>query len=65
MNGRCSFIVQDKESALFLFPHDGDVGLTQWIDQAGRFDTQEEAIETASFHCAEGFIIFPFITIEQ
>ena len=54
------FVVQDKESACFLCPQDGDVGFTQWLNEAGRFDSEEEAIETASHHCGEGFIVNPF-----
>jgi len=51
------FIVQDKESALFLTPHDGDVGFTQWAHEAGRFDAVVDAEETAQLHCDEGFFI--------
>lgn len=32
------FIVQDKESALFLMPCEGDVGFTPWAHEAGRFE---------------------------
>jgi hypothetical protein len=54
------FIVQDTESALFLCPHFGDVSYTQWFDEAGRFDDQESAIETAYVHCTEGFRLHSF-----
>ena len=54
------FIVQDTESALFLCPHFGDVSYTQWFDEAGRFDDQESAIETAYVHCTEGFKLHSF-----
>lgn len=54
------FIVQDKESALFFCPHFGDVSYTQWFDEAGRFDDQDSAIETANVHCTEGFKLYSF-----
>jgi len=60
MYGRV-FIVQDRESAQFLCPEEGDVGFTMWVDRAGRFGNEEEASETAIHCCSEGFIIFSFI----
>lgn len=54
------FVVQDKESALFLCPHFGDVSYTQWLNEAGRFDDQDSAIETAAVHCTEGFELTSF-----
>jgi hypothetical protein len=60
MYGRV-FIVQDRESAQFLRPDSGDVGFTTWIDEAGYFDNEEEASDTAIHHCSEGFIVFSFI----
>lgn len=54
------FIVQDRESALFLCPQFGDVGYTQWLREAGRFDDEESAVETAHFHCTEGFNVSSF-----
>jgi hypothetical protein len=54
------FVVQDKESALFLCPHYGDVSYTQWFDEAGRFEDQESAVETAHVHCTEGFKLSSF-----
>jgi hypothetical protein len=59
MYGRV-FIVQDRESAQFLRPDAGDVGFTLWIDKAGFFESEDEATETASNHCSEGFLIFSF-----
>ncbi|WP_250501749.1 hypothetical protein [Caballeronia sp. AZ7_KS35] len=59
MSGRV-FIVQDRESAQFLFPESGDVGFTTWVDKAGYFEKEEEAIETATHHCSEGFVVFSF-----
>ncbi|ASU40250.1 hypothetical protein hmeg3_19450 [Herbaspirillum sp. meg3] len=54
------FIVQDKESALFLCPHFGDVSYTPWFSAAGRFDDYESAVETAGVHCGEGFFVESF-----
>ena len=51
------FIVQDKESALFLMPVDGDVGFTPWVHEAGRFDGFVEACDTAAINCHEGFFV--------
>lgn len=51
------FIVQDKESALFLMPDDGDVGFTPWAHEAGRFDAFAEARDTAELNCHEGFFV--------
>jgi len=49
------FIVQDRESKLFLMPSEGDVGFTPWAVEAGRFDAMDEAIDTARGNCSEGF----------
>lgn len=52
------FIVQDRETALFLMPSDdGDVGFTQWAHEAGRFIHVGEANDTAVMNCFEGFYI--------
>lgn len=51
------FIVQDKESALFLMPVDGDVGFTPWAHEAGQFDGIAEASDTAALNCHEGFFV--------
>jgi hypothetical protein len=51
------FIVQDKESALFLMPCEGDVGFTPWAHEAGRFDGFSEACDTAAINCHEGFFV--------
>lgn len=51
------FIVQDRETALFLMPSDGDVGFTQWAHEAGRFTHVGEANDTAAMNCFEGFYI--------
>lgn len=51
------FIVQDKESAFFLMPCEGDVGFTPWAHEAGRFDGFAEAVDTAALNCNEGFFV--------
>lgn len=51
------FIVQDKESALFLMPDEGDVGFTPWAHEAGRFDSYAEASDTAALNCHEGYFV--------
>ncbi|WP_070219016.1 hypothetical protein [Janthinobacterium sp. HH102] len=55
--GEVKLIVQDKESALFLMPVEGDVGFTPWAHEAGRFDAYAEAYDTAVINCHEGFFI--------
>lgn len=54
------FIVQDRETACFLFPFHGAVALTPWINEAGQFESEEEALETASVICCEGYVVFSF-----
>lgn len=49
------FIVQDRESKLFLMPSEGDVGFTPWLVEAGRFGAMDEAVDTAHANCSEGF----------
>ncbi|MGB7482030.1 MAG: hypothetical protein WA924_17025 [Burkholderiaceae bacterium] len=51
------FIVQDRESGLFLMPQNGDVGFTSWAHEAGRFDQVDEAEETALLNCHAGFYL--------
>ena len=51
------FVVQDKESALFLMPDEGDVGFTPWVHEAGRFECYAEAIDTAALNCHEGYFV--------
>ncbi len=57
------FVVQDIETACFLCPHTGDVGLTAWINDAGLFVNEEEAVETAASHCSDGFKLFSFFKL--
>lgn len=49
------YVVQERESGLFLCPHTGDVGFTNRLVEAGTFDTREDAFETAADHCDEAF----------
>lgn len=51
------FIVQDKESAMFLMPVHGDVGFTPWAHEAGRFEGFAEATETGALNCHEGYFV--------
>lgn len=53
-------VVQDTDSGLFMFPHEGDVGYTKLIKDAGTFDDIESAIDTAMFHLGHNFIVFSF-----
>lgn len=50
--------VQDRETGLFLAPHDGDVILVQHITRAGPFYDVESAIETAMLNLDRDPIIF-------
>ncbi len=52
------WIVQDRESGLFLAPIDGDTGFVQYITQAGHFEDALSAIETAQDHLGHNAIIF-------
>lgn len=54
------WVVQDAETACFLRPHTGDVGYTPLLREAGYFESEEEAVETAASHCGEGFDVFGF-----
>jgi hypothetical protein len=51
------FIVQESDTALFLKPHEGDVGYTQWAHEAGRFDEAAEAYDTADFVLSTSFYV--------
>lgn len=55
------WVVQDAETGKFLCPTpDGDVGYTRWLHNAGLFDDEEAAVDTASALCTEGFSLFDF-----
>jgi hypothetical protein len=51
---RAVWVVQDRESGLFLRPFRGDVGTTRRLSLAGRFDTPDEAVEASDYHL-DGF----------
>lgn len=56
------FIVQSRESGLFLCPHEnGDVGLCMYVNEAGHFYSVDDATETALDEIGEGFIVFSFL----
>ncbi|GAB3258113.1 hypothetical protein [Chitinimonas naiadis] len=57
-----AFIVQDKETGLFLYPHkEGDVGYTRLVTEAGVFDDVESALATADDYLHRGeYVIFEF-----
>lgn len=57
------WVVQDAETACFLRPHTGDVGYTPFLREAGYFDSEEEAVETAATHCGEGFHVVGFYIV--
>lgn len=57
LKAEIKFAVQDKESALFLMPVEGDVGFTPWLHEAGLFDAYSEAFDTAVANCHEGFFV--------
>lgn len=57
------YIVQSRETGDFLYPSDtGDVGHTQFVNEAGYFYEREEAIETALEEIGQNFIVFGFMT---
>lgn len=56
------YIVQSRETGDFLYPSDtGDVGHTQFVNEAGYFYEREEAIETALEEIGQNFIVFGFM----
>lgn len=55
------YVVQSLDTGCFLCPSDcGDVGHTEWIREAGYFNSREEAIETAHSEIGERFDVFGF-----
>lgn len=60
-----AYLVQDLESFAFLYPtDDGDVGYTRTLKDAGHFNDEDEAFDTAQIYCTEGFFIFSFYVRE-
>ncbi|SMC29985.1 hypothetical protein SAMN02745857_04329 [Andreprevotia lacus DSM 23236] len=58
------WIVQDRDSGLFLFPDDGTVGFTRMVNDAGLFDSEEAAVETA-IDFLDRWLIFSFFVREE
>lgn len=58
------FVVQDEESGCFLLPIQGDVGFTRWLHEAGKFDGYDEACDTASVNCHEGYFVSQVLCAE-
>ncbi|QNM98686.1 hypothetical protein [Chitinimonas koreensis] len=57
-----AFIVQDGDTGLFLCPsEDGDVSYCKLITEAGTFDNQQSALDTAIDYIDPPYIVlFPF-----
>ncbi len=54
------YIVQDRESALFLGFEDGDIAPVRLIKHAVKFDNEEAAVLTALGICDSGYLVFSF-----
>lgn len=54
------FIVQDRESCLFLGFEDGDIAPVRLVKQAVKFETEEAAALTAMGSCDAGYVLFSF-----
>ena len=52
------WIVQDRDSGIFLAPRDGDVSYVRYITQAGHFEEAIAAIETGAYHLGYDAIVF-------
>jgi hypothetical protein len=59
------YIVQDHESGQFLYPHDGSVGFTPLVRDAGYFYDQEEAVLTAVDHVDGSFTVLEILTSDK
>jgi len=55
------YIVQDRESGLFLGFEEGDIAPVRLIKQAVQFDSAESAALTALQCCDSGYLVFPFL----
>lgn len=52
-------LLQDKENCQFLcLTPDGDVGFTPFITEAGMFESEDEAQETAEMMHVDNYCIF-------
>ncbi|HZX31563.1 MAG TPA: hypothetical protein VFF03_09445 [Rhodocyclaceae bacterium] len=54
------YIVQDRESCLFLGFEDGDIAPVRLVKHAVKFETEEAAILTALGICDAGYVLFSF-----
>lgn len=54
------YIVQDRESCLFLGFEDGDISPVPLIKHAVQFATEESAVLTALGWCDAGYVLFSF-----
>lgn len=60
------FIVQDRESCLFLGFEDGDIAPVRLVKQAVQFDTEEAATLTGLGNCDAGYVLFSFfVEVEE
>lgn len=55
------YIVQDRESGLFLGFEGGDIAPVRLIKQAVQFPSAESAAITAMQHCDSGYLVFAFL----
>lgn len=54
------YIVQDRESCLFLGFEDGDIAPVRLVKHAVKFETEEAAALTAMGSCDAGYVVFSF-----
>ncbi|GHD60791.1 hypothetical protein [Jeongeupia chitinilytica] len=52
------YFVQDTDTGKFLCPHEGDVGFTKLIINAGPFPEYQDAFDTAVSVLGGEFVIF-------
>lgn len=55
------YIVQDRETGLFLGFEEGDIAPVRLIKQAVRFNSVESAALTALQHSDAGYLVFSFL----
>lgn len=54
------YIVQDRETGLFLGFEDGDIAPCRLIKYAVRFECEESAVMTGQNFCDSGYLLFAF-----
>ncbi len=54
------WIVQSRDSYLFLYPEDGTLGLTPDVSRAGLFTSKRDAVEAGIEEIGDSFIVFGF-----